>query len=154
METMTQPPPEQGSSEVTTYFKDPKKPQRRRAHNSTLPAPKPRRRKSGGPGVTPSIRAAVYHRAQGQCQAGDRHHPDCPGKLTAGNWVPHHVWPREHGGPDTADNLIAVWCPGALGLNGCHGRVHAGGYQDDNETPRLLWRPARHVDYADGVERR
>lgn len=108
--------------EVRTYFKDPKPPKRRRAPNSTLPAARPKRRT--GPGVTRGLRDMVFRRDNGMCQAHGLHHPDCPGRLPAGDWVPHHVLPRGKGGPDTLDNLISVWCPGALGWNGCHGRIH------------------------------
>ena len=113
-------------TDVQTFFKEPKKPPRRRAHNSTLPAPTGRKRKpaTGQTGVTPQMRADVYRRAGGMCQADGLHHPDCPGRLPHGDWSAHHVHERSKGGPDTVENLIAVWCPMGLGLNGCHGRVH------------------------------
>lgn len=145
---MSQQPPDTGSTEVTTYFKDPKPPARRRQRNSTLPvsakpirrtAPKP---KPNATGVTWAMRTAVLRRDGARCRAVGVHHPDCPGTLTAGNWVPHHVWPRGMGGPDTVDNLIAVWCPGAMGLNGCHGKVHQlpVDENDPNYRPDLLRR--------------
>ena len=113
-------------TEVQTYFKGPKRKKRRRGFNSTLPVSSGRRTKAQRreTKVTPEMRAQVFQRANGACQADGLHHPDCPGKLPVGDWVPHHVLPREHGGPDTLGNLIAVWCPMGLGLNGCHGRLH------------------------------
>lgn len=121
-------------TEVQTFFKEPAKRRRRRAHNSTLPAGSTsqaaRRRSRNQTGVSVSMRSTVHSRARGMCQAEGLHHPDCPGVLPAGDWVPHHVWPRgtrnnvgEYG-PDTVDNLIAVWCPSGLGWNGCHGQIH------------------------------
>lgn len=129
--------PGTGSTEVTTYFKEPKKPRRRRAHNSTMPVGRRRKRETT---VTQSMRSAVYSRARGRCQADGVHHPDCPGELRAGDWVPHHVWPRGLGGPDTVDNLIAVWCPGGLGLNGCHGSCHNLPFDGPDARPDLLRR--------------
>lgn len=127
------------ATDVTTYFKQPPKPKRRRAHNSTLPVGRPKKRTTQ---VTGSMRSTVYARAGGRCQADGVHHPDCPGVLRAGDWVPHHVWPRGMGGPDTIDNLIAVWCPGGLGLNGCHGKCHRLPFDetDPDYRPDLLRR--------------
>lgn len=121
---------------VTTYFKEPRPQKRRRAWNSTLPAATPKRRATK---VTRVMRDEVLRRANGMCQAGPLHHPDCPGRLPARDWVPHHIWQRRHGGPDTVDNLIAVWCPMGLGLNGCHGRIH--NRINDAVAAGLLYRP-------------
>lgn len=120
-------------TEVTPRFKPPKKPKRERAWNSTLPrASRVSKRsaelKSGArnfrSGVTGELRAEVFRRAGGRCQADGLHHPNCPGKLPVFDWSAHHVRPRSKGGADELENLIAVWCPGGLGLNGCHGRLH------------------------------
>ncbi len=113
-------------TEVQTYFKEEKKPPRRRARNSTLPAARPKKRPKTSTGVTRELRAQVFNRAGGRCQADGVHHPNCPGQLNpAADWVPHHIQPRSKGGPDTLENLMAVWCPMGLGLNGCHGRSHS-----------------------------
>lgn len=133
MEPMTNP----ATTDVTTYFKQPSRPKRRRAHNSSLPVARPKPRPTK---VTRSMRDEVLRRAGGRCQAEGVHHPNCPGVLPWGDWVPHHVWPRSHGGPDTVDNLIAVWCPGALGLNGCHGRCHDLPFDGPDARPELLRR--------------
>jgi hypothetical protein len=116
-------------TEVRTYFKPERKPPRRRAFNSTLPAStvgstKRRSIKGTVPGVSSELRAEVFRRAGGRCQADGMHHPDCPGRLPVDDWSAHHIQPRGKGGADELGNLIAVWCPGGLGLNGCHGRLH------------------------------
>lgn len=107
-------------TEVTPRFKEPKKPKRKRAFGSTMPVAK-RSRKPAGGGVTPEMRSEVFRRAGGRCQADGLHHPNCPGRLPTFDWSAHHVRPRSKGGADELENLIAVWCPGGLGLNGCHG---------------------------------
>lgn len=110
------------SGDVTPIFKAPKPAARRRAWNSTLPAA--RSKKPRATKVTLDMRQMVYARAGGRCQADGLHHPDCPSTLTGGDWSAHHVQPRNKGGADELGNLIAVWCPGGLGWNGCHGRIH------------------------------
>jgi hypothetical protein len=45
--------------------------------------------------------------------------------LAGNDWNAHHVQPRQWGGADDIDNLIALWCPGGFGPNGCHGRTHS-----------------------------
>lgn len=102
---------------VEPRFKPPKAAPRRRQWNSTLPAGSRRRPQ----GVSLDVRAEVLARAGGRCQADGLHHPDCPGELGPWDWVVHHVRPRSKGGDDSLDNLIAVWCPGRRGWNGCHG---------------------------------
>lgn len=139
------------ADEVETYFKDPaKRPPRRRQWNSTLPASttglrrsgKRKPRPPGQNGVTSIMRNEVYNRDGGMCRAAGVHHPDCPGRLPAGDWVPHHVWPRQFDGVDDIRNLIAVWCPGGFGLNGCHGRIHNLPFVGKGSRPDLLWRPS------------
>lgn len=125
--------------QVTPRFKPAKAAPRKRAWNSTLPAARPKRRAKGA-GVDSSMRSEVYRRAGGQCQADGLHHKDCPGQLPPLDWSAHHVLPREKGGPDELANLIAVWCPGGLGLNGCHGRIHSN--RRDAERLGLLARKA------------
>mgnify|MGYP003438950536 CR=1 FL=1 len=91
---------------------------------TSKPANKRSSKRTSKLGVTPEMRAEVFQRANGRCQAEGLHHPNCPGELPPFDWSAHHVQPRSKGGQDKLDNLIAVWCPGGLGLNGCHGRCH------------------------------
>ena len=117
------------------------RPKRDRAWGSTLPKasapmrrstrlangsakPKVRARKVEGPGVDAGMRAEVFRRARGFCQADGLHHPDCPGRLPALAWQAHHIQPRSKGGADELENLLALWAP-TLGASGCHGRVHS-----------------------------
>ena len=115
-------------TEVATFFKQPKREKRRRAWNSTLPAAKPTRRRSKpqdrsqGSDMA-SLRRQVWARSGGRCEAEGLHHPDCPGVLPVNDWAAHHVWPRQHGGPDELGNLIAVWAPN--GIDACHHRIHS-----------------------------
>lgn len=75
-------------------------------------------------GVTPEMRAEVFTRAGGLCQANGLHHKDCPGLLEPGwGWNAHHVVPRSKGGADEVGNLLALWTGGPL-ASGCHARVH------------------------------
>ena len=54
--------------------------------------------------------------------------------LNAHQFVPHHVLPREQGGPDELDNLLTVWNgPTGKGCAGCHGLIHT----DRREAKRL-----------------
>jgi hypothetical protein len=140
------------SDDVTPRFKPVKAAPRKRAWNSTLPAPRPKRAstdldadggsikasglskrsrkvKSGARNFNSGIdglkRSEVFLRAGGRCQADGLHHKDCPGELDPlRDWSVHHIRPRSKGGDDEFSNLITVWCPGGLGLNGCHGRLH------------------------------
>lgn len=146
--------------EVTPRFKQAKPEKRRRAWNSTMPASNrglkrnPRRHRSTNnnplqTGVDHHMRSEVFRRANGRCQADGLHHPDCPGVLDpTKDWVPHHIWPTGLGGPDLEENMIAVWCPFGLGLNGCHGRVQNHPFQDEPVDGNWFnWRPSAAVPW-------
>jgi len=80
-------------------------------------------------GDTSDLRQIAYAQAKGRCQADGLHHTDCPQHVdnaSAGEFVPHHVWPIGKGGDDDKKNLVWVWngIAGRLGAGGCHQKIH------------------------------
>lgn len=124
-------------TDVTPRFKAPAKEPKRRAHNSTLPAPTSFMKGSKKPSRPPAHpeywanRIARRHLADGRCEADGLHHPDCPGRdwgeeMALGAFVAHHVNPvSPDQRDDSTDNLRWIWnglTP--FGKGGCHQMIH------------------------------
>lgn len=67
----------------------------------TLPSPARKLRAAEPHRIDPALRSLVYDRAGGVCDL-------CGQRLGRKGWAAHHRQLRSQGGPDTAENLIAV----------------------------------------------
>lgn len=85
------------------------------------------------------LRRGAERRAGGSCEANLLHAPTCDG---TGNQA-HHIWPRQHGGPDELWNLM--WVHPDCHLGQIHGRPH---------QATQLGYLARHGDWANDQGRR
>jgi hypothetical protein len=68
--------------------------------------------------MNPELRRSVLARDGHTCRVAGLAPGPCDGRVRL-----HHRQPRGRGGPDTAENLIAV-CGGATGSEGHHGWIH------------------------------